>query len=257
MAALGFLAVVLSHQLILGFISYLLGYETQITFGQVISKPFDNRYWSANRVLLMYAVPTVVYLFGACLMAFYLLYIVKEVDRWYWFLFWCMVFSVLFITTQFTLAPLASFTAKGPIYQGISVVANWWGVDTFNLLIFSFISLLINIVFGIISFRLLMQLSPSRTTMQKKNTQRAVILNCFVYPIALLLPLAILLAYPQSILFFVVMFLHSLFWLPGLIMKTQHGYRFEGMLVKYSEVSQSNALLVVIVLAVILVRVFM
>lgn len=258
MAALGFLFVVITHQLLLGFMSRALGYETQITFGSVISKPFDNRYWSTSRVLAMYLLPSLAYLSLAGFLALYLLFISQKVNRLYWFLFWIMTFSVLIISTQFTLAPIGAFISKGAIYQGVSVVANWWGIDSFKLLSLSFLSLLLNILFGIISFKMIIQLSPARSTLKSRSQQRVVIWVYFIIPIVLLLPVAVFLAYPDSILVMTVMLLHAVFWLPGLFMKSYAGYRYEGKITQASETSTTNyGIVALLVLALILTRIFL
>ena len=60
-----FLAVVLTHQLIVGVLSYVFDYDTQVTFGKVVSKPYDTRNWSSNRVLAMYVAPSVFFIVAA------------------------------------------------------------------------------------------------------------------------------------------------------------------------------------------------
>ena len=256
-AVFAFLAVVLTHQLIVGVLSYVLDYDTQVTFGKVISKPYDTRNWSSNRVLAMYVAPSVFFIVAAISIAVYMLYTVKVVKGLYRFFFWVMVFSVLFVTAQFTLAPLAATIGKGSLYQGISVAAAWWGVDTFRLLIFSLLALLINIVFGFIGFRLLMQFSPLFTPGQKQVGQRDTIRYYFIYPIAMLMPVALLLAYPNSLVFFAAMLLHAILWLPGLYIKSQVGYRFEGTVAKATKISTGYLLPVVVLLMVILIRIFL
>jgi hypothetical protein len=257
MAGLAFLFIVLSYQLFLWLTSIALGYETETTFGKVVSKPFENRYWSNARVLFMYALPSVAYLLLAAALAFYLLFMQKTVNTLYWFLFWCMVFSVFLISGQLTLSPFAAVISKGVLYQGIPVVTNWWGVEPMKLYGFMFLSFLLNIFWGIVSFRLVMQLSPSRNTMRSRSNQRNVVIYYFALPIVVLLPLALILAYPNSVWYILIMLLHFILWLPGLIMKTQSGYRLERSTVIPSTADTSYFLVFLFIISFVLTLVFL
>ncbi|MBP6731106.1 MAG: hypothetical protein KA149_03550 [Chitinophagales bacterium] len=256
MALLGLLIVVLSHQFMLAALSKSLGYQTNMVFGKVTSAPFENQYWSDNRVLVMYAFPPVLYLLLAVAAALYL-HFTRQVTTFYRLLFWCMVFSLLFISAQLTLAPWASLVGKGPVYQGPAVVANWWGVQSQQLFWLTFVSLLLNLLLGFLSFKMVLQLSPSLSAIQKREGQRMVIRQQFIYPLLITAVPALLLAYPATALFFLALFIHALLWLPGLFIKTRPGFRYKGTITKSPPVELSYTLIVVLVVAVVLIRIFM
>jgi hypothetical protein len=256
-AVVAFVTVVLVHQFLLGTISYMLKYDTQITFAKVTAQPFDNRYWSSNRVVLMYVFPSAVFLFGSLLCAFYMRFVIKQVTDWYRFAHWCMVFSLLYVSAQFTLAPLGAVVGKGIIYQGVAVAANWWGIDALNLVALSFGSLSINVALGFFCFRIVMQLSPSRSAWHKQSGRQEIIRNYFLYPILLLLPIVLLLSYSTSVLFFGVMLLHSLLWLPGLFIKSQQNFRLENNAVKITECSTGFLLPAIAVVLILFVFLFL
>lgn len=254
MALLAFISVMLLHQLLVGGISYGLGYQTQITFGQVVSQPFANKFWSSNRVLLMYAMPSVLFLLLATALAVYLLVAVRQINNRYRYFFWVMVFCVLLISTQFSLAPLAATVSKGSIYTGIAVVANWWGITANTLWLATAAALFINMVFGFIAFRLLMQLSPSRSAVQNKSGQAHIIISYFILPLVIVFPFALLLGYPHSLLFFTAMLFHAFFWLPGLFIKTENGYRFTGVAATTKQQDMGNWVPVLLLLLVVIIK---
>lgn len=256
MALLGLLIAVLGYQFMLAGLSKALGYETKMVFGKVISAPFENKYWSSNRVMVMYAFPPVLYLLLSFAAALYL-YFTRRVDSLYRLLFWCMVFGLIFISAQLTMAPWASVQTKDSGYQGLVVVTNWWGFASQQLFVLSFFSLLINLLFGFLSFRIVMQLSPSSTAQQTRQGQRTVIRQQFIYPVLLTAVPALLLAYPSSLLFFTIVFAHILLWLPGLYIKTRPGYRHKSTLLKSPPLEFSYRLAVVVLVVVVLVRIFM
>ncbi len=255
-AQLGLLIVVLSHQFVLAGLSKALGYQTHMVFGKVTSAPFENQYWSDNRVLVMYGFPPVLYLLLALAAALYL-HFARQVTTFYRLLFWCMVFSLLLISAQLTLSPWASAQSKGSGYQGLVVVANWWGAQSLHLISFTFISLLLNLLFGFISFKMVLQLSPSLSAIQKREGQRMVIRQQFIYPLLITMVPALLLAYSDTVLFFIVLFIHALLWLPGLFIKTRPGFRYKGTFTKSPPMELSYSLVVVLVVAVVLIRIFM
>lgn len=220
-ALIALVAVVLTHQCLLGAISYLLNYETQITFGKVISKPFTTAHWSSARVLLMYGLPSFVFLLGAIVTCVHLHFSFNRSSTWYHFVFWCMVFSVLYVTTQFTLAPLGSAIGQGILYQGAAVLAKWWRMEYFTAAIFSLTSLIINLLFGFLSFKIVLALSSHTSLRYTKAGRNKIIRNNFVYPLLLLFPFALLLSFPNAMPLFILLLSHGLLWLPGLFISNQ------------------------------------
>lgn len=254
MALLAFITVVLFHQLLIGGISYGLGYQTQITFGHVVSQPFANKYWSSNRVLLLYAFPSALFLLLALALFLYLLVAVREINNRYLYLFWVMVFSILLISSQFSLVPLAAAVSRGSVYKGIAVAANWWGVAVNKLWSATVLALLLNLVSGFFSFRLLMRLSPSRSAVQHKSGQAHIIFSYFILPVGIVFPFSWLLGYPESVFFLTAMLLHAVFWLPGLFVAGSEGFILPGQVAGPRSLDMSNWLPVLLVLLVIIIK---
>lgn len=254
LAAIAFIVVVLSHQFLSAFVSHMFRYKTQVSFSEVVSKPFEYKYWSSARVLILYAMPTVLFLFLAVALASFLLYSSKKVTNWYRFLFWIMVFSVLFISAQLTSSPLGNIIARGAFYKGIAVVAFWWGVKSQTLLIFSLASLALNILFGFLTSRLLIRFTPSYSMVQEQAARRKFILTYFLLPLILIMPLAAFLSYPDGVAFFAVVLMHGLLWLPGFFIR---GYQYENVSARGTKISLGYALPTLLLIAVILIRIFL
>jgi hypothetical protein len=256
-AALAFIGVVLFHQFMVGTVSYLLGYQTHIHFGKVDSLPAINRFWSSTRVLALYALPSALLLFLSLFILLALLFAPKNEIEWRWTAFWVMVFSALMGTTELSISLISALTSKGSLYQGYAVITSWFGLSLTWSIGFIILSGLINISFGFICSPALLDLAPPDFIVKKiSNTHREIVLNTFVYPILLLVPIAALLSYPGYLSFFAVMFFHACLWFPGLFSESKASVNKRRSRGKSLE-SHSNYLLVgLTVLLVIIIRIF-
>lgn len=255
-AAIAFIVVVLAHQFLLGSMSWALNYDTSISFGKVVSKPFTYQYWSTNRVIFMYALPSIFFMVVAVLLLLYLLFETKRISHFYWFVFWCVVFMVWHITAQFVIAPLGVTTSKGSLYQGISVLINWFGWGNIGLILSVAFGILLNLVFGFLCFGLIIQFAITRSPLEHNSQLLGMVFRHFVLPVILVLPIAILLSFPDSIVLFVVMFAQFILWLPGLLIKAQYGFFVEALPIKYNPKSFSCILPAITVVLILLVRIF-
>lgn len=257
MATLGFLTITLSYLLYQGTLSLFLGYNTEVSFLRVTSTPFENRYWSSGRVLTMYLLPAVIYLFAGTGIAYYLHWAAKKVSILYWYLYWCMLFSIAFATSQFIISPLASLHTKSPLYQGVVVAMNWWGVELGVQIGFAFVAIAINLLMGFITYKILMQLSPVQSVVFSKSNQQLVVFRYFIAPLILLLPLSLVLTFPYQILNILPVFLCIVLWLPGYIIKTQDGYRLEGKVKQAANITFGYIWPIAIGTLLLMIRVFL
>lgn len=257
LATLGFLTITLSYLLYQGLLSYAMGYDTKISFVQVISSPHDNRYWSSGRIMMLYVLPVAIYISAGFSIAYYLQWVAKKVSILYWYLFWCMVFSIAFATSQFITSPLANGHPKSPLYQGVVVAINWWGVELVMQTGFAFAAIATNLLMGFITYKILMQLSPVQSVVFSKSNQQLVVLRYFIAPLILLFPLSLVLTFPDQILNILPVFLCIGLWLPGYLIKTQDGYRLEGKVKQATNFTLSYIWLIAIGVLLLLIRILL
>ena len=167
---------------------------------------------------MLYAWPSLFFLSIAFLLFYNLYTNPKGISNWYKFKFWWMVFSVLYVTAIVTMAPLAYTLCDGPFYTGFAVVARWRNAGLNSLFISSGISVSLNIVAGFVAAPLLMRFSPSRSLVATRQGKKIIITRYFLLSLLAVLPVAILLAYPGGVVFFVIVLVHAILWLPGLFM---------------------------------------
>ncbi|HRN94167.1 MAG: hypothetical protein M9931_03325 [Chitinophagales bacterium] len=256
-ATIAFIVVVLAHQLLLGCMSLALDYNTTIAFDKVVSKPFTYQYWSTNRVVFMYAFPSIFFLAVALLLMAFIMFESKRISHFYWFVFWCVVFMVWYISAQFVLAPLGIIASKGSLYQGITVLINWFGWGNAGLIASVAFGVLVNFIFGFLCFSLIIRFAITRSPLEHKTQLGGMIFSYFVLPVVLVLPVALLLSFPDSMVFFAVMFTQVLLWLPGLLIKAQYGFKVNALPLGYSRRAISYALLIVTIILIVMVRIFL
>jgi len=217
-AAVAFMGVIMLYQLMLGVLSYTLGYTTVIHFGKVDSSSHLVKYWSDARVLLMYGFTSLLVLLVSFVLLAGFFFGPATINVWIWLKFWAMVFSTLLATTMMSLPIINTMLEKGSLHQGLAVVGFWFGTPMLWKFVLLGLSVIINFVFGLLSSAFLVYLAPPDFMKRKgKKSASRIVLNSFVYVIILLFPVAMFLSYPYYRSFFILLFLHSLLWLPGLL----------------------------------------
>ena len=217
MAALGFYAAVLLHQFLVALLSVIMGYDTHVFFYAVSSKPNDFRYWGSVRVIILYALPALAVLSLCGALMWYLLRSNREIKNWYLSAFWFIVFSVVFITSEMTVSPISSMLGRGVVFQGIVIVVKWFNLGTYWTAAFAVLGVVINLFFGVVSYKILYLFRPTSRHKYLNEFHREIIITNFVYPLVLLVPLVFLVAYPDAEIFFMVMLVHALLWVPGFL----------------------------------------
>ena len=256
LAAIAFMLVVVAHQFLLGGLSHWLGYETRITFSKVYSLPSDNKFWGNQRVLLLYLAPSVLFFVIALIMYWGLAKARSINGLGYIFRFWIMFYCIIFISNLITLSPLAYFNDTGMVYQGFAVIVRWYGLALYWVLLFLAISLALNLWFGVLAYRALIQYWQSKINTKKSSLQRKVILYHFIYPYLMIVPLALFLGGKNSLLYFSSMMLHGLIWVLALFIQVSTG--FKGIRnVEPVEAGINYILLALVVIATALIYVFM
>lgn len=257
MSVLGFIMAVVFHQLLVYMASIALGYETTFSFGKVELKPFDVQYWSNMRVVFIYALPTLFILTLSAFLVGWLLRPNRPIKNWYLVVFWFITFSVLYLTAEMTIAPVSSLIGRGTMYQGMSVMVRWFDLQIYWTIALVILALLINISFAYFGFKVLYFYRPSSRNMYMSKYLRQIVSSNFIYPLLLLLPLAVVIAYPDSMLFFVIMLLHGLAWLPGFFIRSKYLKSSEKRKrIKRVTPAAGYVMLVVIVLLIIALRLF-
>lgn len=228
-ATLCFIAVVFGYQLFVGILSYALGYETHFYFGRIVSQPFMDDYWSNNRVVLMYAFPPLLFLGFAIFVLIRLLPKKSPINRFEFFLFWIVVFSVFFVTTQMAVAPISLYYRDSQLYQGLPVLIYWFRLPIVTSLLFFGLALVINLLFGYSIYPLLLKLAHTEYCCEDRPWKGKVVRLYFVFPLLLVLLVAIILGYMYSLAYFMVMLLCSFIWGFGMWLRDLHMYRYEGI----------------------------
>ncbi|MCW3126061.1 MAG: hypothetical protein JWO03_1719 [Bacteroidetes bacterium] len=255
-ACFTFALVVLFHQGLLAFLSIKLGYETHISFLRVTSKPFDNMYWSNNRVLLLYAFPPGLLILSAgVFISRMFLYSVKKIDKWFVLSFWWSVNCLLYVSTQMTIALIAYSFGRDDLYQGIPVVINWFDVSMGMTFLFSLFTVIGNLLLGFLFYQLVMQFSPTRASVLSPTKQFATIRSYFLYPLILMVPLGAFLSFPNRPFFFLFFLVNGLLWLPGLFIKVRMGFGGEARIERNEIRNLKPAGIAAIIIFIILVRI--
>ena len=220
-SVLSFITVILFYQFLVVFLSYALGYHVEFHFGKVNTLPHLNAFWSGNRVMVIYTLPALIIMIGCSFFLIDLLPGVKTVTLWLWFRFWIMCFSLLLSTTLFTLSlfPVFTFsTGENYYFQGFSVVASWYSLSSLWAVLLLLVAIIINILAGYLISSVLFYISPSDFwTKSGRRYPRQIIFKAFLMTVVCLIPISTLLSYPHYYMFFLIMFLHAVFWLPGLL----------------------------------------
>jgi len=256
-AVLAFISVVLLYQLLMGAMSYKLGYDTRIHFGKVDSLPQSSRYWSSARVMVLYALPALFFIFlGVFLMAVQV-FNRGEVSRLKWFLFWVSVFSTVLGTTLMSLAPVPGLSAPFSTFQGFAVVVTWFHLAFYWAIAFILLAVTINLVMGLVCSQFLIKLSPRSITVKKDRDSKEIVKVSFLYPVVLVLGISFLAAYPGSFAFFIVFFIHTCLWLPGLMYTNSKALTRRSSRRYPGEPVSNLALSGCLIFAIILIRVFL
>jgi|JI10StandDraft_1071094.scaffolds.fasta_scaffold24052_5 hypothetical protein len=256
-ATLCFIAVVFGYQLFVGILSYFLGYETHFYFGRVVSQPFSDQYWSTNRVLVMYAIPPLVFLAMPILILAKLLPKKKDINLFEFYLFWLVVFMVFFVTTQMAVAPISVYYRDSQLYQGLPVLIYWFRLPMMSSLLFSVLALIINLLFGYFIYPLLLKLAHTDYCSESRPWKGKVVRLYFVFPLLLLFFVALILGYMYSLAYFIVMLLSSFLWGFGMWLKDMHMYTYEGISTNRLTLTIGYKLPILVFVLVVLIRLFL
>jgi len=255
-AVTAFLCVIMVYQLFLGTLSYLLGYETHVYFGKVDSFPQANKFWSSNRVMIMYALPPFLLLIFSAFFFALILFSPGEVNRWKWFAYWIAVFATLLGTSLMCLAPVPALSMPMSTFQGFAVVVSWFQLGIIWPVVLISISCTINIVLGYICSPVLIKLSPSSVIVKKDRRGKEIIMHAFLYPVILVAFVAFILSYPRSVTFFIIFFLQVFFWLPGLYSINPKTLTRRGSRGTPGKPTSNYLLFTMVIIAIVVIRIF-
>ena len=255
-AALAFLVVVLLHQFLLGAISYDLGYETHIHISRVDSLPHTSIAWSTDTVAALYIFPCILLLLASFIVLMKLFYGDQAVTVKRWFLFWFMVFSVLMASALMSISFLYKLDATESLFQGFAVFVSWIGSGLMAPLLIFLVSSSINLLFGFYSARILFNLMPILIRKRGKPA-RVKVMAAFFYPVFALFLFAMLLTFPKYHYFFVVMFMHTALWFPGLFFINPTTLPRSNLKMAVSKNYDLYILVTVVTLIAILIQVFL
>lgn len=223
-AMLMFTCVILFHQGLIAVMSLSLGYTTHFSFAKVDSLPYDNQHWGAYRVVLLYGVPPLLLLVISALLASRMfMHTKRKVDKWFTISYWWIVTSILYVSTQAVIPLIAYSFGKDDMYQGIPVIFNWFYVPNAIRFGIAILALVLNVLFGFLFFQFTIQFSPSRGAVFSHKKQTETVINYFLYPMLLCIPLGAFLSLPKLPSFFLVYMIVGLLWVPGLVIRGRSG----------------------------------
>jgi hypothetical protein len=177
----------------------------------------------------MYAFPPLLFLGFAIFVLIRLLPKKSPINRFEFFLFWIVVFSVFFVTTQMAVAPISLYYRDSQLYQGLPVLIYWFRLPIVTSLLFFGLALVINLLFGYSIYPLLLKLAHTEYCCEDRPWKGKVVRLYFVFPLLLVLLVAIILGYMYSLAYFMVMLLCSFIWGFGMWLRDLHMYRYEGI----------------------------
>lgn len=260
-ASISFILAIVIYQILVAVMSKALGYTVDFHFGKVDTLPHSHAYWSGGRVLVLFSIPS---LFMMVLSAFFSIGLLGEtpvVTIAIWLRFWFVFFGTLIGTTLLTLSLFPKFlSSSGGSYfhQGFSVIASWFDLSELWVLLLFSLSVIINLVMGFVMSSSFFYLSPSDNMIrhvQKKYPTRTIV-KSFLYTVFLTFGVSVILSYPDYFKFFIVLFLHAFFWLPGLMFVSTDAIVQRSNRKKDMGSELNHFLLIVLVLLVISIRIF-
>ena len=248
----------LLHQMILAGCSKYFNYKTVTTFGSVHSYPSDNHAWSTPRVLFIYTLP----LIGCGFMAFILFYRFfvlqvphRDISRF--FVFWLVTNLILVVTTYMSVAPLGEMNHKY-LYQDLSVIGSWFGMSTASLLLFPFLGLLMNLLYGVILSRELLRFAHHNNFQDTRSGRFYLFRIYFLFPLLLGIPATILFSYPGSTFFHIFMVMHAFLFVPAIYINFKGSDPVDADKADYDFIGNPRLiLLVILAILIALIRIFL
>jgi hypothetical protein len=105
---------------------------------------------------------------------------------------------------------------KGSLFQGFSVVCYWFGTASTGKLILFATAVVINFAASIFTTPNLMYLAPRDFNRKKRRKHSRIILYSYFFTLVFIFPIAMFLAAPFYVSFYIIFFLHGCVWLLGL-----------------------------------------
>lgn len=210
------------YQLLSAVISYSLAYKTIIHFGGIESSPHENEFWSGLRVFTLYGLPALILIALAFFNFFTLLALVEELTLFIWLRFWVMVFSLLLSTSYISIGLAQTAHLSTKLFRGLAVIAYWFDLSPIVTIFFLAIAAGLNMAAGFFCtpmFALMAPEGPSRGP--KSYSQPYIVFISFAVVVLAILPFALILGYPDTLLFFSLMFFHAILWLPGMMLNDE------------------------------------
>jgi hypothetical protein len=258
-AAIAFISVMLIYQLFVAGISVILGYETHVHIGKVDSLPHTIDHWSSNRVLLLYVFPPLFLLVVGLSMMAVLLFGSPKVNYWTWFRFWFMVFSILFASTLMSLSFYSWTQVTRSLFQGFAVLIRWFGLTYIWAVLSVAFSIILNFSLGFAASFVLIPIARGNFIVRRgKRYAREIILTSFACTIISVFLIAIILGYPGNAKLFLIMFSHSILWIPGLLnISNEAMRRRKGMKTQNPQPPSLYLQIGILVVLIVLIRVFL
>lgn len=200
---LAYLLVFLLQQFITGGLCFLFGYHPKITFNDIGNLPFEYTYWSFLRVLVIFSASPVICL----LLAFLALDIFHQqsgrgsLSRF--FFLWLAVCCINIFLGFLLLSPLGVDQYYSGLYVGFSIVGTWTRMGLIVTSPLSLASAAVSIFAGYFLFESIMKFSFSSRLLQTSNGQRSIIIQLYLLPVLVAVPVLI------SLTTFKSMLLHS------------------------------------------------
>ena len=209
------------HQLIVGALCMLLGYDTHIGFHYVTAAPYEYRFWNGSRVLFIYFTPPFICLGLSYVIQFTILQKAETINRLRLFFFWVQMSLINVFLTQLLIIPLGTSPryATG-FYQTFSIVATWFKIPAGFFIVTTIIAATLAIVVGYLAAPEIQRYSFSSRLVQTQDGKNKIAAQVYLLPVLMAVPAIIWFSNTWSFLVHVVLI--SLFILPWLGIYIRH-----------------------------------
>ncbi len=191
---ISYLAVVLVHNLLIALMGKGLGYVVKPSFAGIDMAPKLNRYWGSSRVIALFALPSFAFFLFSLIIFTVLQSRERENSLFRYGLFWLMMWCFLWPVSQLIAAPFSMTNTDNNLnYQGLAVVANWFGIPPVIMIVLGALGVAAVVVMGFVNAGYFLRYIYS---LKGKGARNFWLQAMFYLPVIVSLPFSLLFTYP-------------------------------------------------------------
>ncbi|HWB61959.1 MAG TPA: hypothetical protein VG603_00510 [Chitinophagales bacterium] len=173
-------------QVVIGLLAMFLKYGADINYNTVYVIPRDYHYWSMARVLAVYLTAPLLWLFSGLVIFNHLRVNETREFKLRPFLFWLMICLVNLCLGHLFFSPLGirSYAGVG-FYQTFAIVGTWMGLNEVMMGVFSGISIILSVAFGVLIRDELLKHSFAAHRIKTSGGKTMVVAQLYFLPVIL------------------------------------------------------------------------